>query len=88
MANSLANKFQNPPGHWVRPQTVPSTTDEILGCCPDHGDPQLAYKILGLRPTQQIPTAHRPDPADFKTWCNAVAQSIYDLAQFKLPVER
>ncbi|KAK1996186.1 hypothetical protein LX36DRAFT_723604 [Colletotrichum falcatum] len=84
MANNLVNAYQNPPGQWVRPRKVPSIT-EILGCCPDYGDPQLAYRILGLQSTQQTPTAHRPDPADFTAWCNTVAQSIFDSAEFSKP---
>ncbi|KAJ0159443.1 hypothetical protein CTA2_9681 [Colletotrichum tanaceti] len=84
MANAPAPNYQNPPGHWVEPDHVPSVT-EILGCCPDYGNPQLAYKILGLHSTRQTPFAHRPDAVRFIGWCNRVAGTIYGSGESSRP---
>ncbi|KAF9876543.1 hypothetical protein CkaCkLH20_05951 [Colletotrichum karsti] len=66
---------QNPPGRWEEPP-VPTITD-ILTSKKDHGDAQLAYKVLGLHSTPDRPAAVRPDLMDLKYWCNRVLGRIW-----------
>ncbi|KAI8313170.1 hypothetical protein K4K61_008815 [Colletotrichum sp. SAR11_59] len=59
MTNAI--NFANPPGaRWIE-RRLPTVT-EILGCKPDNGDVQLAYRILGLHSTAARPTGYRPKP--------------------------
>ncbi|KAJ0337869.1 hypothetical protein COL154_012953 [Colletotrichum chrysophilum] len=74
MANAI--NFANPPGaRWIE-RRLPTVT-KILGCKPDNGDVQLAYRILGLHSTTARPTGYRPKPKLFTHWCNKVLSRIW-----------
>ncbi|KAK2775970.1 hypothetical protein CKAH01_12632 [Colletotrichum kahawae] len=74
MAN--IHNFPNPPGAvWVEPELP--TVPEILGCKPDNGDVQLAYRILNLHSTEARPIGFRPAPRVFSRHCNKVLRRIW-----------
>ncbi|EQB51850.1 hypothetical protein CGLO_08570 [Colletotrichum gloeosporioides Cg-14] len=74
MANAV--NFPNPPGaRWIRPRLP--TVAEILGCKPDNGDVQLAYRILGLHSTTARPIGYRPGFRLFTHRCNLVLRRIW-----------
>ncbi|OHE92327.1 hypothetical protein CORC01_12389 [Colletotrichum orchidophilum] len=64
------------PEQWEEPASYPKI-QEILGCSPDHGNVDLAYKILGLHSRDGQPQAARPPAHEFLDWCNNTLWKIY-----------
>ncbi|KXH48686.1 hypothetical protein CSIM01_13043 [Colletotrichum simmondsii] len=68
------------PQQWVAP-TGPTAYPKIgviLGCTPDDGDVDLAYKILGLHSRDDAIPAVRPPAHEFVHWCNRLIAKIYE----------
>ncbi|TDZ41197.1 hypothetical protein CTRI78_v009863 [Colletotrichum trifolii] len=62
---------------WERPSSLP-TTPQILNSKDDHGDDQIAWRVLGLHSTSKNPNMPRPGPQDFVDWCNRCLKSIWE----------
>lgn len=66
------------PQQWVAPtgKNAYPEIQEILGCGPDDGDVDLAYRILGLHSRDDAIPAVRPPAHEFVHWCNRLIAKI------------
>ncbi|KAJ0318974.1 hypothetical protein COL5a_010465 [Colletotrichum fioriniae] len=66
------------PQQWVAPtgKNAYPENQEILGCGPDDGDVDLAYRILGLHSRDDAIPAVRPPAHEFVHWCNRLIAKI------------
>ncbi|KAL2873622.1 hypothetical protein SGCOL_011179, partial [Colletotrichum sp. CLE4] len=63
---------------WVVPtgDKAYPTIQVILGCAPDDGTADLAYKILGLHSRTAAAPVARPPAHEFVAWCNRLIKKV------------
>ncbi|KAK1638437.1 hypothetical protein BDP81DRAFT_448472 [Colletotrichum phormii] len=66
------------PQQWVAPtgEKAYPTIQVILGCAPEDGNADLAYKILGLHSRTAAAPVTRPPAHEFVAWCNRLIKKV------------